>query len=117
MIKRIVELLDYLKNDISPKGLDYVFPETRIVIFHDDHDQVLIEYERLNSKNFIIKDYEDLESSIKDADDSDDDLVSDSDMLLTIKQAISDKYDPHKITITKLKDGYEIHVFADRESK
>lgn len=115
MIKRIMELLDYLKDDISPKGLDYVFPETKIVIFHDDEDKVLIEYERINNKNFAIKDYDVLD--VKDSSEPDDDLVSSEDMLLTIKQAIDDKYDPHQITITRLKDGYEIHVFTNKEVK
>ena len=115
-LKRIQELLtDILKSDVSTEGLDYVFPEVKSIVFYSlagssEEQEPLIEYHRINKSYFTINDYTKDDLIPKD-DTKDDDLVSNSEMLLTVKQSMNDKEDPHELVIKRVGDGYVLHLF------
>jgi len=54
MLKRILELLDYVKSDISVKGLDYVFPEVKNVFYLDKNGDTDFIYVRIDSGTFHV---------------------------------------------------------------
>jgi hypothetical protein len=99
MIKRIKELLSYIKSDVSPEGLDYVFPEVKNVFYLNTVGDTDFVYTRIDddtfhvAKSLYLRKEPDFEAEL-----------SAQELLDTIKQSIND-YD---IKIQKVPKGYDV---------
>ena len=54
MLKRILELLDYIKSDVPPRGLDYVFPEVQNVFYLNTKGDTDFVYTRVDGDTFHV---------------------------------------------------------------
>ena len=106
MLKRILELLDYIKADVPLKGLDYVFPEVQNVFYLNTSGDTDFVYTRLDKDTFHVA------KSLYQRNEPDfESELSNRDMLDTIKQS----QDDHDIRISKTNKGYDI-TLIDPES-
>jgi len=106
MLKRILELLDYVKSDVPLKGLDYVFPEVQNVFYLNTSGDTDFVYTRLDKDTFHVA-----KSLYKRNEPDFESELSNEDMLNTVKQS----QDDHDVRISKTTKGYDI-TLIDPES-
>lgn len=99
MFKKIFELLDYVKADVAPKGLDYVFPEANNIYYVDNKGNSNFIYVRVDDSTFHVA------KSLWDRKNKDfESEISSEDMLNTVKQSL----DEYEVRIQKTSKGYDI---------
>lgn len=105
MLKRISELLDYIKPDISSKGLDYVFPEVKNIYYLDRNGDTDFIYIRTDKDTFHVA------KSLWDRHDKDfESEIKNDEMLETVKQSTNEgkNHGGYELRIQKAKGGYDL---------
>ena len=98
-VSRIQELVGYIKSDVSPRGLDYVFPEVQNVFYLDTKGDTDFAYIRIDDNTFHVA-----KSLYKRNEPDFEAELSTQDLLDTIKKSAND-YD---IKIQKTHKGYDV---------